>query len=191
MHDSPIISGDTLREIISKAPRNLENLDAELLFVARNYILPCIGQYIENDYSILMKALLLGYRPESIVKKNVPGFKTRDGREYNAFTYKDKFLAQLDLYAYNSTIRQALGRARLIDNAVTAFFLSNKPIEGCEEITINEFFDMVKISVEGNSTTLNNRLNQTDSKRLMYSFGLINEGGELTEKGKKFIKNHR
>ncbi len=39
MHDSPIISGDTLREIISQAPRNLEHLDAELLFVARNYIL--------------------------------------------------------------------------------------------------------------------------------------------------------
>lgn len=39
MHDSPIISGDTLREIISKAPRNLDHLDAELLFVDRNYIL--------------------------------------------------------------------------------------------------------------------------------------------------------
>ena len=39
MHDSPIISGDALREIISKAPRNLDHLDAELLFVDRNYIL--------------------------------------------------------------------------------------------------------------------------------------------------------
>lgn len=39
MHHSPIISGDTLREIISQAPRNLEHLDAELLFVDRNYIL--------------------------------------------------------------------------------------------------------------------------------------------------------
>lgn len=39
MHDSSIISGDTLREIISKAPRNLDHLDAELLFVDRNYIL--------------------------------------------------------------------------------------------------------------------------------------------------------
>lgn len=39
MHDSSIISGDTLREIISKAPRNLDHLDAELLFIDRNYIL--------------------------------------------------------------------------------------------------------------------------------------------------------
>ena len=39
MHHSPVISGDTLREIISQAPRNLEHLDAELLFVDRNYIL--------------------------------------------------------------------------------------------------------------------------------------------------------
>ena len=48
MHDSPIISGDTLREIISKAPRNLDNLDAELLFVDRNYIL----HYLEGNRHI-------------------------------------------------------------------------------------------------------------------------------------------
>ncbi|MEL6580278.1 MAG: hypothetical protein AAFQ14_11030 [Cyanobacteria bacterium J06621_12] len=48
MHDSPIISGDTLREIISKAPRNLDHLDAELLFVDRNYIL----HYLEGNRHI-------------------------------------------------------------------------------------------------------------------------------------------
>jgi hypothetical protein len=48
MHDSPIVSGDTLREIISQAPRNLEHLDAELLFIDRNYIL----HYLEGDRHI-------------------------------------------------------------------------------------------------------------------------------------------
>ena len=48
MHESPIISGDTLREIISKAPRNLDHLDAELLFVDRNYIL----HYLEGNRHI-------------------------------------------------------------------------------------------------------------------------------------------
>ena len=48
MHDSPIISGDTLREIISKAPRNLDHLDAELLFVDRNYIF----HYLEGNRHI-------------------------------------------------------------------------------------------------------------------------------------------
>ena len=48
MQDSPIISGDTLREIISQAPRNLEHLDAELLFIDRNYIL----HYLEGGRHI-------------------------------------------------------------------------------------------------------------------------------------------
>ena len=45
MFDSPIISGDVLREIIAKAPRNLENIDAELLFIDRHYIF----HYLEGD----------------------------------------------------------------------------------------------------------------------------------------------
>ncbi len=45
MFDSQIISGDILREIMAQAPRNLDNLDAELLFIDRNYIL----HYLEGD----------------------------------------------------------------------------------------------------------------------------------------------
>ena len=45
MFDSPIISGDVLREVIAKAPRNLDNLDAELLFIDRNYIF----HYLEGN----------------------------------------------------------------------------------------------------------------------------------------------
>lgn len=45
MFDSPIISGDVLREVIAKAPRNLDNLDAELLFIERNYIF----HYLEGN----------------------------------------------------------------------------------------------------------------------------------------------
>lgn len=43
-----MISGDTLREIISQAPRNLEHLDAELLFIDRNYTL----HYLEGNRHI-------------------------------------------------------------------------------------------------------------------------------------------
>ena len=45
MFNSQIISGDILREIMAQAPRNLDNLDAELLFIDRNYIL----HYLEGD----------------------------------------------------------------------------------------------------------------------------------------------
>ncbi len=45
MFDSQIISGDVLKEIIAKAPRNLENIDAELLFIERNYIF----HYLEGN----------------------------------------------------------------------------------------------------------------------------------------------
>ena len=45
MFDLPIISGDVLREVIAKAPRNLDNLDAELLFIDRNYIF----HYLEGN----------------------------------------------------------------------------------------------------------------------------------------------
>ena len=45
MFDSPIISGDVLGEIIAKAPRNLDNLDAELLFIEQNYIF----HYLEGN----------------------------------------------------------------------------------------------------------------------------------------------
>ncbi|BAU67500.1 unknown protein (plasmid) [Stanieria sp. NIES-3757] len=45
MFDSPLISGDVLREVIAKAPRNLDNLEAELLFIDRNYIF----HYLEGN----------------------------------------------------------------------------------------------------------------------------------------------
>ena len=45
MFDSQIISGDVLKEIIAKAPRNLENIDAELLFIDRHYIF----HYLEGN----------------------------------------------------------------------------------------------------------------------------------------------
>ena len=45
MFDLPLISGDVLREVIAKAPRNLDNLDAELLFIDRNYIF----HYLEGN----------------------------------------------------------------------------------------------------------------------------------------------
>ena len=38
MFEKQIISGDVLGEIISQPPRNLDNLDAELLFIEQNYI---------------------------------------------------------------------------------------------------------------------------------------------------------
>ena len=179
-----------IKELIQENKQTVLHYPTPGVNTVKGKSIACLGQYIENDYSILMKALLLGHRPETIAKNNIGGFRTRDGRNYKAYTFVDKFMAELDIYAYNSTLRQALGRARLIDNAVTAFFISNKPIEACEKITLEQFFNMVKVSVDGNSTTLNNRLNQTESKRLMYSFGLINEDGELTAKGRKSIKNH-
>ncbi len=77
MHDSPIISGDTLREIISKAPRNLNHLDAELLFVDRNYIL----HYLDGNrhiYKSLTSDILrrafdnepadTGWLPENVIR---------------------------------------------------------------------------------------------------------------------------
>ncbi len=77
MHDSPIISGDTLSEIISQCLRNLEHLDAELLFVDRNYIL----HYLEGDrhiYKSLTSDVLrnafaneptdTGWLPENVVR---------------------------------------------------------------------------------------------------------------------------
>lgn len=45
MLDSQIIPGDVLREIISKVPRNLDRLDAELLFIERHYIF----HYLEGN----------------------------------------------------------------------------------------------------------------------------------------------
>ena len=45
MFSKPIISGDVLREVIAKAPRNLDNLDAELLFIDRHYIF----HYLEGN----------------------------------------------------------------------------------------------------------------------------------------------
>ena len=45
MFSKPIISGDVLREIIAKAPRNLDNIDAELLFIDRHYIF----HYLEGN----------------------------------------------------------------------------------------------------------------------------------------------
>ena len=77
MHHSPVISGDTLREIISQAPRNLEYLDAELLFVDRNYIL----HYLEGNrhiYKSLTSDVLrnafnnepvdTGWLPENVIR---------------------------------------------------------------------------------------------------------------------------
>ena len=54
MFDSPLISGDVLREVIAKAPRNLDNLDAELLFIDRNYIF----HYLEGIGDKLRKSTI-------------------------------------------------------------------------------------------------------------------------------------
>ena len=77
VYDSPIISGDTLREIMSQAPRNLEHLDAELLFVDHNYIL----HYLEGNrhiYKSLTSDVLhsafanvptdTGWLPENVIR---------------------------------------------------------------------------------------------------------------------------
>ena len=77
MQDSPIISGDTLREIISQAPRNLEHLDAELLFIDRNHILHYLegGRHIYKSLTsdILCSAFAneptdTGWLPEDVIR---------------------------------------------------------------------------------------------------------------------------
>ena len=154
-----------------------------------------IGKYLESEQSLLMKALLIGATPVTLARQNHK-LATRDGLSYSTYTFEDDTLRQLDTVSYERAMLQTVGRARLLDNAATVFFISDRALPRSQKITYDDFIHKVHISVTDSSVTMSYRTTKEESNLLIDKyFGLRNEDGSLTKYGadllKKFNNDHK
>ncbi len=150
--------------------------------------LTAIGKYLEAEQSLLMKAILIGARPETLAR-NKFSLETRDYIRYSTYTFLDETLRELDVIAYERAMRQTIGRARPLDNAITVFFISDRALPLCDGITLDEFLDKVHISATEKGVTMNYQLKKDESSMFIDKLlGLRNEDGSLTEYGAFLLK---